>query len=458
MKLEINEICRAVNGKLLRPGSIASVTSVTTDSRKKAEGSLFIPIKGERFDAHDFIGQAIENGASAVLCEREPEKSGNLAVIQVEDTAKALGDLAAYYLSTLALQRIAVTGSVGKTTTKEMIYHVLSKKAQTLKTEGNFNNNIGLPLTVFRLEQEDRYAVLEMGMNHFGEIAYLTRIAKPHIGVITNIGHSHIENLGSREGILQAKLELCEGMEENGVLVLNGDDGHLFGQKGKLPVKTLYFGVENPECDLTATNLTAGEDKVEFDCEGQHYVLNTPGSHNVYNALAAIACGRLAEMESQEIAQGLAQYRPYQMRLDIRQNEETGVKVIVDCYNASPDSLRASLNVLSQCSAERKIAVLGSVAELGNHRDSLLFDIGRQLKALGVDVLVTTTDDCYALCDGARVSGFPEENLFSFTNNTDTNGFLTDFLGRGDVVLLKGSRMYRLEEVAEHILGGVINA
>ncbi len=452
MNLQINEICGAVGGKLLRPGSISPVTSVQTDSRKQAPGSLFIPIKGERFDAHDFIGQAMENGASAVLCEREPERVGCLAAIQVEDTRKALGDLAAYYISTLPAQKIAVTGSVGKTTTKEMVYHVLSQKGQTLKTEGNFNNDIGLPLTVFRLSEEDEYAVLEMGMSHFGEISYLSNIAKPHVGIITNIGHSHIENLGSREGILNAKLELLDGMEKDGTLILNGDDPLLFGRKDQLPCKTMYFGVENPQCDLLASDIQGQEKQVSFRCEGQEYIIHTPGVHNVYNALAAIACGKLMGMEPESIRTGIALYRPYQMRLDIQENAATGVKVIVDCYNASPDSLRASLQVLADYRENRKIAVLGSVAELGKHRDCLLFDIGKNLKNMGIDVLVTTTDDCYAICDGAIGAGFPQAHIHNFTNNTDTNRFLDGFLRPGDVVLTKGSRIYQLEEVANHLL------
>ncbi len=452
MNLEINEICRAVKGKLLRPGTMRPVTSVQTDSRVKAPGSLFVPIRGERFDAHDFIHQAIENGASAVLCEREPEKAGGLAVIQVEDTRRALGDLAAFYISSLHPDKVAVTGSVGKTTTKEMLYNVLSRQAQTLKTEGNFNNDIGLPLTVFRLTAEDRFAVLEMGMSHFGEISYLSKIAKPHVGVITNIGHSHIENLGSREGILKAKLEILDGLDPQGTLILNGDDDLLFGRKDMLPCKNLFFGIENPQCDFLAKSIDAKERAVSFTCDGQDYVIHTPGAHNVYNALAAIACGKLYGMEESRIKEGIEAYKPYSMRLDIQENQETGVKVIVDCYNASPDSLRASLGVLSEYHSNRTIAVLGSVAELGNHRDCLLFDIGKQLKTMGIDVLVTTTDDCFALCDGAIGAGFPEENIYNFNNNSDTNRFLDDFLRPGDVVLTKGSRIYKLEEVAQHLL------
>lgn len=452
MKLEINEICRAVSGKLIRPGQMRPVLSVQTDSRVKAPDSLFVPLKGERFDAHDFIAQAIENGASAVLCEREPEKAGGLAAILVEDTRKALGDLAAYYLSTLRPKKVAVTGSVGKTTTKEMLHLVLSQQGKTLKTEGNFNNDIGLPLTVFRLSEEDRFAVLEMGMSHFGEISYLSKIAKPHVGIITNVGHSHIENLGSREGILKAKLEIVDGMDRDGVLILNGDDEMLFAQKGRLPLKTIYFGMENPQCDLLASEIRAEERQVTFACGGVEYTIHTPGAHNVYNALAALACGQLFGMEKSRIKTGIEAYKPYSMRLDIQENEEAGVKVIVDCYNASPDSLRASLGVLAGYRENRTIAVLGSVAELGNHRDCLLFDIGRQLKPLGIDVLVTTTDDCYALCDGALGAGFPAENIHNFTNNVDTNRFLDTFIRPGDVVLTKGSRVYKLEEVAQHLL------
>ena len=452
MNLEINEICRAVKGKLLRPGNMRSVTSVQTDSRIKASGSLFVPIRGERFDAHDFIHQAIENGASAILCEREPDKAGGLAVIQVEDTRRALGDLAAFYISTLELNKVAVTGSVGKTTTKEMLYHVLSQQAQTLKTEGNFNNDIGLPLTVFRLTEEDKFAVLEMGMSHFGEISYLSYIAKPHVGVITNVGHSHIENLGSREGILKAKLEIVDGLDADGTLILNGDDDLLFGVKGKLPCKTISFGIENSQCNLLADHIEAKEKHVAFSCDGQDYIIHTPGAHNVYNALAAITCGKLYGIEESRIKDGIEAYKPYSMRLDIQENEKAGIKVIVDCYNASPDSLRASLGVLADYRSNRTIAVLGSVAELGNHRDCLLFDIGRQIKSMGIDVLVTTTDDCFALCDGAIGAGFPEENIYNFSNNSDTNRFLDGFIRPGDVVLTKGSRIYKLEEVAQHLL------
>lgn len=446
MKLNIIEILNAVSGKIISEGEIKEITKICTDSRVADSQCLFIPIIGERFDAHDFLEDVITNkGCKVVLSSKEIDFPF-ATVILVEDTKKAMGMLGRYYIDKLNPKRIAITGSVGKTTTKDMLGSVLSKIAPTLVTSGNFNNDIGVPLTAFRLEDE-KTAVFEMGMNHFGEIDYLSKIVKPDIGVITNIGYSHIENLGSREGILKAKLEIVNGMDKEGVLVLNGDDSLLYSVKDTVPNKIIYYGVKNKESDICPEKIENMGDYTTFSVEGKEYRINVPGEHNVLNALCSIAIGKMLGGSYEEIKEGLADFRAEGIRQNIIKKDN--FTVIADCYNAAPDSMRAALQVLKEYPGKRKIVVFGSVLELGSYRDKLLYKLGEDIADCGIDILITVTEDALAINKGAEAKGFATVNI---ENNEKTLEYLKNIIEDGDVILIKGSRKYKMEEISEGLI------
>lgn len=330
----------------------AALTAVTTDSRQIPPEALFLPIKGERFDAHDFIGKAIENGAAAVMSHRENEEYP-VPALYVENTSQALLDLAGGYRMMCGGKVVGVTGSVGKTTTKELLYAVLSQGFRAQKTEGNLNNEIGLPLTLMRMTRDTEVLVAEMGMNHFGELSHMTAAARPNLAVITNIGTSHIEFLGSREGICKAKLEILEGLREGGTAVLCGDEPLLWDKRGSLGCKVVTYGIENSDCDLIAHLHSDGTfDIVNNGLAAAHLSvgekftakLSIPGKHNVLNALAAAAVGLLLGETPALIAQGLVSYQASGMRQNIY--EQDGYHIYADCYNASPDAMEATLSVL----------------------------------------------------------------------------------------------------------------
>ena len=343
--MDVEEVAKAVGGQ--KTGNVSgTVTSVTTDSRQIAPGALFIPLVGERFDGHDFLAQAEKAGAACVLSQKETTAS---RAIFVKDTKKAMGDLAAHYRSKFSIPVVAVTGSVGKTSTKEMIASVLSEGFSVHKTAGNFNNDIGLPLTVFGLEESHTAAVMEMGMNHFGELSYLTAIAKPTVAVITNIGVAHIENLGSREGILKAKCEIFEGLSADGVAVLNGEDDMLL-TLGKDRPRTLWFGL-TPDNDFYAKNIRPlGLTQTAFTlCHGEEEA----------------AVGHHLGLSLGQIARGIGGFTQTGMRMQLMKTDFC--TILNDSYNANPVSTKAALQVLAQ-EKGRKVAVLGDMLELGGFR------------------------------------------------------------------------------------------
>ena len=446
MKLTVREIAKAVSGEIISKGEITEITKVCTDSRIADSECLFIPIKGDKFDGHDFLTDVTVNKGCKVVLSSEELSLKDTTVILCEDTKKAMGDLARYYIKKVNPKRIAVTGSVGKTTTKDMLASVLSNIGKTLKTDGNFNNNIGVPLTAFRLEDE-KISIFEMGMNHFGEIDYLSKIVKPEIAVITNIGYSHIENLGSQEGILKAKLEIVNGMDDNGILVLNGDDPLLYSVKDKLSKKVIYYGVKNKECDIYPEVVKNMGDFTLFTVSGEEYRINIPGEHNVLNALCAVAIGKMLGGSYDEISSGLSGFRAEGIRQNIIKKD--GFTIIADCYNAAPDSMVAALKVLKEYPGKRKIAVFGSVLELGSYRDKLLYELGEKIAIMGTDMLITVTEDALAINKGAEAKGFSSVNI---ENNEKTLEYLRKIIKKDDVILIKGSRKYKMEEISEGLL------
>lgn len=442
MELLLSEVAKALGSDLL---SQKTITRISTDSRDVDENTLFFAIKGERFDAHDFAKQVEENGAAALVCHRKVDVS--CPVIYVDDTKKALLDLASYYRNKFAdLILIGLTGSVGKTTTKEMTACVMEQKYKTLKTEGNFNNEIGMPKTLFRLDKTVECAVIEMGMSEFGEISALTRTAKPNGAIISNIGVSHIENLGSRDGIFKAKMEMLEGLKKSAPLILNGDDDKLSTVKND-DYNVIFFGIENGKCDVRAENIKEHGLQTDFTVvckEGrQNVTLPTVGIHNVYNALAAISMGLCFGVSLESAAKGLESYVPSGMRQRIK--KIGNIMFIEDCYNASPDSQKAALNSLCTVANGRKIAVLGDMLELGSYTETAHRTVGEYAAEKKIDMLYTFGESSKYTADSAKKCGL--NNVFEFTEKESLANALLAELQDGDTVIFKASRGMRLEEV-----------
>lgn len=454
-KLHAEKISAWMNGKLMGNPK-ASADKASTDTRTLEKGNLFFAIRGERFDGHQFIHTAIEKGASVVVSEKSIQAPPGCAVILVEDTVKALGDMARNYLKTYRIPVVGITGSVGKTTTKDMIAQILSTQYRVHKTMGNFNNHIGLPLSVLKLTRDHTAAVFEMGMSGMGEIEYLSRIIQPDIGVVTNIGISHIEKLGSRQNILRAKLEICKGMEKDGKLVLNGDDELLSGLEGLLPMPVIFYGI-NDNISLHAFGIESmGEAGVKFTValrdEDVEVQIRVPGIHNVSNALAAIACGLELGITNENIQKGLAAYSQEKMRLNVRQFN--GIKVIDDAYNAAPASVTAALSVLHELSGgQRSIAVLGDMLELGAYARDAHQQTGAMVAQQHIHYLVAIGELAQDYIHGAVNAGMKEENTRHFSTGDASVEYLKSFLQPGDVILFKGSRGMNLDKVIEALFG-----
>ncbi len=439
------------------------ITSIVTDSREAESGSLFVAIRGERFDGHDFIGQAFEKGAAAVIAERIPENTDAELVGRIfvsESSVEALGKIAGAYKARIHPRTVAVTGSVGKTTTKEFVYAVAGAKYIAHKTAGNFNNEIGMPLSVLDMPETTQVCVLEMGMSGLGEISRMTAVAKPDIALITNIGNSHIENLGSRENICKAKLEIAEGVPEDGYVILNADEPMLFAQKGKLKQNLIFVSLSNPQADYRALNIREYEGNTEFDLvAGRRVVTNVRipciGTHNVYDATYAFVVGILLGMDDDEIKRGLMSFRNTGMRQNIY--EYSGVTIVEDCYNAGPESMKAAVDVLARLAKKnggRSVAVLGDMRELGEYSKQLHMEVGALVASKRISNLVTFGREAENIALGAINQGFKAENI-SISANTEnvsaTANTVYDLISKGDAVLFKASRAVRLERVIEEL-------
>lgn len=426
------------------------ISKITTDSRDVSPDSLFIGIKGERFDGNDFAEGFLNNGGGSVISEKKFDVSSGSAIF-VKDTKKAILDVAKYYRNLLKIDVVAVTGSVGKTSTKDMLLSVLKEGFSTSATKGNFNNEIGVPLTVFDLSGEYEKAVIEMGMNNFGEIARLSDVAKPKISVITNIGTAHIGNLGSRENILKAKLEILNGMEKDGICVINADDDLLFSHKDEIFCRTITFGTENKYADYFAYNIKSDEKGSSFCVKifgnEEKFTLNVPGTHHIKNALSAIACGLCFGMDLCGIKEGVSNFLPTGMRQ--RQIDAGGVLIIEDCYNASTTSVKSSLETLKKVAKKRSVAVLGDMLEQGDFAEENHRQVGKFVSEFGIDTLVTVGNDARFIADMAKKTG--TENVFSFSENSDASKFLEGYLKKTDTVLLKASRGMKFEEISSDL-------
>ncbi len=456
-KLSCREILEATGGKLISGDDSKFFLHISTDSRKIAAGDLFIPIVGEKFDGHVFINSALEQGAVGAITQKEIQISSDKTLILVDDTLKALQKIASYYRERFSIPFVGITGSVGKTSTKDMIASVLDQKYRVLKTQGNFNNEIGLPLTIFNLESIHEVAVIEMGMSGFGEISRLTAIARPDIAVITNIGLSHIEKLGSRNNILKAKLEILEGLDEDGLVVLNGDDDLLSLQIGKLGYRTVSYGLSDNN-DYQARNVeNLGEEGTRFNIElsNELYTIHVPvpGIHNVYNALAAIAVAIELGVAIEKAIDGIKEFCPGNMRLNII--NRNGIKIINDAYNASPNSMEAALNVLFDIKQEgRTVAVLGDMLEMGDWAPDAHRGVGKYARDKGIDYIITVGKAAADIANGALEGGAAKDCVKIFDSNQKAIELLKGFLKQGDTVLVKGSRGMKMEQIVEALQVG----
>lgn len=446
-KISVKSIADFIGGRLV--GDDVCIEKITTDSREASSGTAFIGIKGERVDGNDYATDFLKNGGSCAVVEKNIDIPHGKTAIIVDDTKKAIRDIAEFYRMSLEIDVVAVTGSVGKTSTKEMLNSVIEQQFKVFSTKGNFNNEIGVPLTVFQLDSFYEKAVVEMGMSNLGEISRLTKIAKPQVAVITNVGTAHIGNLGSQENILRAKLEILEGLAYDGLVILNGDDKLLWDAKKNISHRALYYGIENEKADYVAYDVNADENGSSFkmNINGEAFEFSVPvvGIHHVYNAMAAIICGLHFDMEVSSIAQGVAKYSTTGMR----QNEIKigNVTIIEDCYNASLDSMKSSINVLEALKKNgRSIAVLADMLEQGDMSESLHRQVGDYAAQKNVDVVVCVGNDAKYIADQSRNKGVA--NVFVFDDNCSASAFLRDFIIDGDVLLIKGSRGMRLEEIS----------
>ena len=439
------EICAAVGGTLLQDSG-APVTGVTTDSRAVQPGQLFIPLVGERFDGHAYIAKALDGGAAGCLTAAAPETllPGKL-YIQVADTRLALKALASWYRDKFDLPVVQVTGSAGKTTTKEMIASVLSQRYNTLRTEGNFNNDIGAPLTLLRLMPEHQAAVIETGMNHFGEIRYLGEMVRPDIAVITNVGDAHIENLGNtRQGILRAKCEIFENLTPKGGAVLNGDDELL--NTVTLPQTILRCGVGDG-CGVRVTDIDdRGLEGVActVTIEGEHYRLTTsaPGRYMIYPMAMAAAIGRRLGLTREEIAAGVAAYTTVGSRMHLIRLPGERL-VIDDCYNANPQSMAEGLRMLAASPAQHRVAVLGDMGELGQLTAQAHRDMGALTRRLGLTA-VAVGEKMHALTETD-----PQAQWFATVE--EAMPAIRQLFTPGTAVLVKASHAMHFESIVKEL-------
>ena len=455
--MKVKDIIRETKGVLIIGNIESECDSFCKDTRILKSEDTYIGIKGENFDGSTLWEQAFEKGAKAVIIQNinfsknDLEKWENKIIIEVEDTIEAIAKIATYKreLQGKDFQVVGVTGSVGKTSTKDMIASVLSEKYKVLKTQGNNNNNIGLPFTILRLQDEEAM-VIEMGMNHFGEISLLTNIAKPTGCVITNIGTSHIGNLGSRENILKAKLEILEGMKIPRVIINNDNDLlHKWYLENK-QYQIVTYGINNDSSNM-AENIEYNETGSKFVLKPDNEKIDVPvgGEAFVYNSLAAISVGKLLNIPLAEIKEGIKKFELSKMRLDIQKTEQ-GYTIINDCYNANYDSMKSAIEYLKNIEGKRKIAVLGDMLELGEYSKELHEKVGLEVAKNKIDIVVTVGKEAENIARIAKDNGI--EHVYTFDNNKDATEKLKKIIAVDDVALIKASNSMNFKEIVASLL------
>ena len=457
--LRLKNIIEVTKGELILGDPNYTCQNFSKDTRTIQKGDTYIAIKGENFDGNLFWKQALEKGADCVIVsdisyqKEELEKLKNKNIVKVADTLQALYEMAKLKRSFYEIPVVAITGSVGKTSTKDMVANVLAQEYKTLKTIGNNNNNIGLPFTILRLKDEEAM-VLEMGMNHLGEIRLLTQIAKPNICIITNIGTSHIGNLGSRENILKAKLEILQGAE-NPTVIINQDNDLLqqWEKQNKDCFKMITYGIQQPS-NTNAKDIKLCEDSSEFSCniykEDVKIKVPVGGEHFILNSLCAISVAKALNIETKKIVKGIKEFELTKKRMDIT-TLENGIKIINDAYNASFESMQASLKYLAKLKENRKIAVLGDMLELGQYSKQLHEKVGEEVYKNKIDILISCGKEAKYIIQKAKEKGMSEKNIYYFEQKDDIQKQLRKMLQTGDVILFKASNGMRFFDIAEEM-------
>lgn len=443
--MKVYEIVEATRGILVSGNKDDEINFFSQDSRQMTNGGMYIPLKGERFDGHNFIESAFQTGAQAIISEKDVNYEDKI-VIKVKDTHQALKDMASYLRNHRPVKVVGVTGSVGKTSTRDMVYSVVKQKYKTLKTEGNYNNEIGLPLTILRYHDEE-VLVLEMGMNHLQEMSRLSMIARPDIACITNVGTAHIGELGSRENILKAKLEIINGMKEGSTLIINQDNDML--QTVELPHFNVVRVGKGKEASIQASHIVLEETKSSFEVEyqGKKEIIEVPvqGEHNISNALIAIAVGIELNISLEDIKKGIQEFKLTKNRMDILEKNH---KTVIDgTYNASVDSMKSSIDVLANYK-KRKVAILADMLELGDYSQQLHEEVGSYVASKGIDILVCVGKEAKYIYQKARES---MKDVYYFESNQEVIARLDELLKEDDVILVKGSHSMNLKEVVEKI-------
>lgn len=449
----VKDILGAVKGKLLSGSPEEMLTGLSTDTRRINSGELFVAIKGGNFDGHSFILDAVAKGAGCVLVQEGGITNANFKLpdksfISVNDSIKALGDIGNFHRSRFNIPIIGITGSNGKTTTKEMINAILSKKFNTLKNFGTENNNIGVPLTLMRLNGNHNIAILEMGTNHLGEIRRLSEIARPTMAVITNIGPAHLEYLEDVDTVLKAKLEIIEYMEKDGKIVLNADDESL--RTLKTNPKAVWFGF-NKEADFYADKINLEPLGIDFRLNGKWDIsLGVLGRHNVYNALAAIACGLNFGVPIDDIKDALKEFKVPNMRMEVKRFGD--IKIINDTYNANPQSMKQAIEALRDMITEgRKVLVLGDMLELGTFSGRFHHLVGRQAAESGIDLIVAVGKLAEHIAEGAQEAGMSQSKIKLCSVTKEACEKVAKFIKKGDTILVKGSRAMKMEGIVSEL-------
>ncbi len=453
--LTIKELILASEGQLVSKCNEETIVSnIVIDSRKAGKDSAFVAIVGENLDGHNFINLAINQGCKTIIKNKNNNvdiENKEVNVIEVSDTEIALGDIAKFYKNKFKIPFIAVTGSVGKTTTRDMVYSTISAKYNSLKNVGNLNNQFGVPLTLFNLNKEHECAVIEMGMSGFNEIEYLANIVNPQIGIISNIGYSHVEHLGSRDGIFKAKMEIATNFDENSLLIVNGDDDCLKTLKTKVLVyKLRTFGFDKDN-DIYCESYEMDEESINFvaviNGKKEELFIPTVGKHNIYNAMAAILVGLNINMTIEEIKDGLKNFQCTKNRLDIIKKDK--LTIIDSVYNASIDSMSAALNILGRYE-NRRVAILGDMFEMGEFAEFGHRQVGKA--ALGnIDIMIAIGKDSEFIVKELKENNMNENNLYHFETKEEAIENLDNIIKDDDVILVKASRGMNLEKVVEYL-------
>lgn len=461
-EIYIKDVVRVCNAEMICGDENEILENFIQDTREIKPGFVYVGIKGEHNDGNLFYEKALENGAKACILQKSSVKDiinleeiqrrySNKAIILVEDTIKAIQEIASYKRDQYDIPVVGITGSVGKTSTKDIIASVMAKKFNVLKTLGNFNSQVGLPLTVLRLKDHDAM-VVEMGMNHEGEISKLSKVAKPTVAVITNVGTAHIGNLGSRENILKAKLEILDGLKSGGTLVINNDNDmlHNWAENNKhANYKIVTFGIEN-DSDIMPYDIVLSENgstyKINVDGKAYNVNVSVGGNHFVLNSLCAIAIGRLFDIDMNDILDGIANFELTKRRMQVEKNKN-GITIINDCYNANYDSMKAALEYLGKIDAKKKIAVLGDMLELGDFSKTLHEKVGEEVKKNNVNVLITVGELSKDIADKAIEDGMNKESVFICKNNEEAVENINKLATKGDAILIKASNSMNFQEI-----------